>query len=295
MFTKIVYNNDLNTSINVSGIGALCMAICLQGSLMNNPFLQYNISFGYVITGSIIQLIQLVIFASVCYKTNTLPEACYNASVFSCFFIPVCLPGKFHYCYIIRDIFFTYGIILMIPIVPTEYYRLLNDNNVSNNPSVALLQAVFSISCTAWLSNPISYININIKQNKNVFILHLWYILSQLGFFATLYCMYQRKSILLKIQVNHPSWAAFTFPFANTAIATSLYYHKFKSILSLGVWFEVYMILQAILAGVIIICVTTMYLFNHLFLGKLVSPTYEITHKAETSEINDISISVTTL
>jgi len=146
-------------------------------------------------------------------------------------------------------------------------FRILNprtDNKslVANNPTCAIQQAVCSICSTAWMSHPLSFSKVNIPNNSFVEVIHIFFALSQFGYFVTIVSIWQRRDTLRKLG-SHPSWAAFTFPFINTAITTSLYRRNFPR---LGVWLDVLIFYHVSVAMVTSLVVCSMYIYNRLFL-----------------------------
>eukprot|EP01036_Dinobryon_divergens_P025035 gene25035-33545_t len=157
---------------------------------------------------------------------------------------------------------------MAVYVAPVSMYRLLflQDHQrsplVVRNPTCAIQQAVFSVSSTAWLLHPISFSGVSVENNQGVEVIHTFFALSQLGYIVTIIAIWQRRSILWDLGY-HPSWAAFTFPFVNTAITTAFYRKTFPTF---GHWLDVLVFYHVIMALFICSTVTTMYIVKGLFM-----------------------------
>jgi hypothetical protein len=105
------------------------------------------------------------------------------------------------------------------------------------------------------------------------FIGHVVFATSTLLMLTTLVAIYQRRELLRDLGVHHPGWSAFSFPFANTSIAASLYLRTREPLkeqeavyhLVLKCW----LLVLASIALSIICAVNLIYLVNRLFSGKM--------------------------
>jgi tellurite resistance protein TehA-like permease len=118
-----------------------------------------------------------------------------------------------------------------------------------------------SITCSAWIVSPVTG---DASSGIGKKVTHIVFALSTLGFAITITALWQRREALMRLG-HHTSWAALTFPFANTAIAAGLYVHALKA--RHNVALQVWMFVLTVLASVIIAGVTLMYLANGLFLS----------------------------
>ena len=174
-------------------------------------------------------------------------------------------------------------------VVPMSMCRilLLKDEHMSprvaRNPTCAIQQAVLSICCTAWLLHPISFSGVSVQNNQGVEVLHAFFALSQVGYVVTIISIWQRRSILLATGY-HPSWAAFTFPFANTAITACLYRRTFPR---LGVWLDLLVFYHVIIALFLCGAITAMYVGHGLFMF----PTEEVAPTLLEQSEKDLDIS----
>jgi len=263
---------DWRHPASLAAVGALCMSICLQGSIINHPFMQERLAFWYVLFGASIQLVEVTVFFRACFLTTTLPEPFFNSAVFSCFFVPVALPGKTAVAVVIRHIFFYYGLVCLLIIFPWQVWRVLfvkdAEKNllVAMNPSCAILQAAMSISFSAWVVAPPAQTGVDAENGKGMLAIHIFFALSEFGFFVTVISLWQRRKSLLKMGIN-PGWASCAFPFVNTAIATGLYR---KVMPSLGLWLSCWLLFQSILSIGITFGVVAVYICGKLFLVRAV-------------------------
>jgi len=274
-FLKEALQSDWNLPIQINGIGSLSIALTVQGSLFYDPLGEPSLSLYWLLLATAFIAYVNIIFLRSCIINNVPPEPIYNTSIFNVFFVPALLPSDPSYCVIIRDIFFVYGLIMAAFVVPTSMYRILflKDEDhatpcVARNPTCAIQQAALSICCTAWLQHPISFSGVDVQQNQGLEVLHLFFALSQVGYIVTIISIWQRRSIL-QATGYHPSWAAFTFPFANTAITTCLYRRTFPK---LGVWLDLLVFYHVIVALLLCGTITAMYVGKGLFMFPAAIP-----------------------
>ena len=270
-------SSDWDLPIQISGIGSLSNALIVQGTLFDVPVGEPSLSLYWLLLATAFIAFVNVIFLRSCIINKVPPEPIYNTSVFNCFFVPALLPSDPSYCVIIRDIFFVYGLTMTIYVFPMSIYRLLfvrDDNKfllVAQNPTCAILQSGISICCTAWLLHPISFSGVSVQNNQGVEVLHVFFALSQFGYVVTIIAIWQRRSILLAFGY-HPSWAAFTFPFANTAITACVYRRTFPR---LGVWLDLLVFYHVIIALFLCSTITAMYVRQGLFMFPVESDPLE--------------------
>ena len=268
IYTKVAYANDWRLPIQIGAIGSLSINFYIQGTLLNEPAGLSALSLYWMLCATVFVALVNCVFLRSCWINSVPPEPIYNTCFFSCFFIPALLPTNNFYCIVIRDAFFVYGLVAAIFIVPTSIFRLLflHDNDglplVAKNPTCGIQQAVLSIAFSAWMLHPLSFANVSIVDNRNVEVIHLFFALSQFGFIVSLISIWQRRSILRSLG-PHPSWAACTFPFVNTAIAVCNYRKNFPTI---GAWLDVLVFFEVILAMFLCAIITAMYFHQRLFL-----------------------------
>eukprot|EP01035_Chromulina_nebulosa_P002293 gene2293-3092_t len=261
-------SSDWTLPIQIGGIGSLSIAFIVQGSLFYDPVDKKLLSLYWQLLATAFIAFVNFIFLISCIINKVPPEPVYNTSVFNSFFVSALLPSDPSYCVLIRDIFFVYGLTMTIYVFPMSIYRLLfvrDDNKfllVAQNPTCAILQSGISICCTAWLLHPISFSGVSVQNNQGVEVLHVFFALSQFGYVVTIIAIWQRRSILLALGY-HPMWAAFTFPFANTAITACVYRRTFPRF---GVWLDLLVFYHVIIALFLCSTITAMYVGQGLFM-----------------------------
>lgn len=266
-------SSDWNLPLQIGGIGSLSIAFAVQGSLFNDPVNEPSLSLYWLLFATAFIAFENIIFLRSCIINNVPPEPVYNTSVFNCFFVPSLLPSNPYYCIVIRDVFFVYGLAMTVYVAPVSMYRLLflkDDQGaplVVRNPTCAIQQAVFSVSSTAWLVHPISFSGVSVQNNQGVEVIHTFFALSQVGYIVTIIAIWQRRSILWDLGY-HPTWAAFTFPFVNTAITTSFYRKTFPTS---GIWLDLLVFYHVIVALSICSVVATMYVMKGLLMFPAVN------------------------
>lgn len=117
-----------------------------------------------------------------------------------------------------------------------------------------------SISLSAWITAPLT---VDASSDLiGVTISHILFAISTFGYVITLISIWERREALYN-HGNGPGWVAFTFPFANTAIAAGLYQkiHVSRYSYALSVWV---LIISAI-AAMNIISVNILFIWKGFY------------------------------
>jgi tellurite resistance protein TehA-like permease len=117
-----------------------------------------------------------------------------------------------------------------------------------------------SIVLSAWITNPLT---INASSDPiGVTISHILFAISTFGYIITLISIWERREVLYNFG-DGPGWVAFTFPFANTAIAAGLYQDLCISRYSYAL--SVWVLFISAIAAFNIILVDILYLWKGFY------------------------------
>ena len=192
LFFKETLLSDWNLPIQIGGIGSLSIAFIVQGSLFYDSLGEPSLSLYWLLLATAFIVFINIVFLRSCIVNKVPPEPFYHTSVFNSLFVPAFLPSDPYYCVIIRDIFFVYGLIMAVTIVPTSAYRILflKDEQmtprVARNPTCAIQQSAWAVCSAAWLKHPISFSGVDVQKNKGVEVLHFFFVLAQVGYIVTI-------------------------------------------------------------------------------------------------------------
>lgn len=154
---------DFSHPAKIATVSAFSMSVSLMGKAI--AIYQLNLPpvlpVVIVYIGAAIQLIAMIFFFISCYKKCVWVEPYWNNAVHSSVFIAVCLLGDNEAAVVCRGVGLSIGLLFLLPdfsimVVRALWVRGEEREVVANNPTVAMLQAGCSITCTGWLIAPLT-------------------------------------------------------------------------------------------------------------------------------------------
>ena len=193
-------------------------------------------------------------------KLFSLPEPYFNPVFHSITMSAIGIPGRSDFAIYIRALLTSIGLLLLLPSTITQLFRVLKDDDTSNDNTIALLQAAPSMVFIGWLLVP----TISIEPIESV-MAHILFIYSFIFYVATIYAIGCRKNKL----VQDHTISSFTFSFVNTANATNIYfarnYDNVFDIIPIYWTMRIYSVFVAAMAVFIVLYVSLVYLSCGLF------------------------------
>ena len=275
---RVWLQRELNSPHQCSAFGALIMHLSLIAYILVNyiPFGSPSFYISHILGyfAAIIQILNMTLcgylLRCIAVKEKlsllSLIEPYFNPVIHSITMSAIGIPGDNDFAIFLRSILTGIGICLLLPSTLTQAYRVLNDDAIANDTSIALLQAAPSMVLVGWLLVPTVTI-----YNLESTVAHILFIYASVFYVATIYAIVRRRKRLTQ-SMKHFTLSSFTFPFVNTANATIIYFdrnynNKFDSF-PLYWSMRIYSLILAVLAICIVLYVLSVYTSRGLFLSS---------------------------
>jgi tellurite resistance protein TehA-like permease len=245
--------------------------LIINFEIINLPPVDLKISCIIITISAFIGLINLFFFGFKCWQQGLKPEPFFCVPVFSILFPVAVMPIYTPFYELVQKILLIVGLVLFIPIMISIVIRTFNINIlrkkhsnksilISNNPSVAIMQAGPSILCTTWMLYPLSA-----TPNENNIIIHILFGISTIFVILTVYAMIQRCENIKNMGINSHLWASSTFPFINSAITVALYRQKYPNIFT-----NIYLGILTFISVINLLWINVIFIYNYFYSGRIV-------------------------
>ena len=193
----------------------------------------------------------------------SLPEPYFNPVFHSITMSAVGISGNTNFARYVRGLLTGVGLLMLLPSTLSQAYRVLENDEVANDNSIALLQAAPSMVLVGWLLIP----TISIYRFESA-VAHILFLYSFIFYVSTIYAIMRRRNKIIKDR-KHFTISSFTFSFVNTANATNIYFTRnYDNIFDnrpLYWIMRIYSAFVAAIAASIVLYVLTVYISSGLF------------------------------